>query len=130
MASRQQPNAKEKRWLESVCKFIDEAGLGILYGPEFEGRTDYQIRHVKGRTYKHNKVAIGHWFILPVPVELHDVHSNHPDNVTHFKHNFTRRFGLQSELFKEMCELMVVCDESFKLPFRANVEDAIMDTKA
>lgn len=128
MASRQQPNAEEKRWLKAVCEFINTEGLGILYGPEFEGRTDYQIHHVKGRTYKHNKVAIGHWFILPVPVELHDVHSNHPDNVTHFKHNFTNRFGKQSQIFHDMVGHIVWCEADSPIP--EEVYNAIMDTKA
>lgn len=50
------PNAKEKRfqgWIkECVCTWCSTPGPGI-------------VDHVKGSTYKHNKVLIGHWFVLP-----------------------------------------------------------------
>lgn len=127
MASRQQPNAKEKRWLKDICEFIDSEGLGILYGSEFEGRKDYQIHHVVGRTAKHNKVEIGHWFIIPVPWELHDVHSNDPDNVTHYKKNFVKRFGKQSQIFHDMVQHITWINT--ECPVEEHVYNAIMDTR-
>lgn len=128
MANRQQPNAAEKRWLKSISEFIENEGLGILYGTEFEGRSDFQLHHVVGRTAKHNKIEIGHWFVIPVPWELHDVNSDNSDNVTNFKHNFTNRFGLQSKIFEEMCHLMVMINDSV-LPFNSQVDTAIRDTR-
>ena len=120
------PNAAQVQWMKDIAEFIQDNGLDILY-PGYEGRTDFQLHHVLGRSAKHNKIAIGHWFIIPVPIELHDVGSNHPDNVTHFKRNFTERFGSQSELFKELIGGMFEC--GYKTP-NDEVYHAIMDTGA
>ncbi len=86
-----------------------------------------QIHHVVGRKGKQNKVDIGEWFILPLPIRLHDVSSNNELNVTHYHHRFTDAFGLQSELFKEMIESMV--ETGAELPFGDDVINAIMDTR-
>lgn len=55
-----QPNAEQKRWRELV------RGLGSIidYGPA-------EIHHPAGRTAKHNKVDIGHWWVLPLTKPLH-----------------------------------------------------------
>lgn len=50
------PNAAEKRfqgWIKQCdCTWCSNPGPSI-------------VDHVKGATYKHNKVLIGHWFVLP-----------------------------------------------------------------
>ena len=120
------PNSDEKQWLDDIVNHINDYGLGF-YGDEFEGRTDFQIHHVLGRTAKQNKVEIGHWFILPVPIELHAPGSNHPDNVTHFKHNFTRRYGNQRDIFESLMESMF--DSGYPTP-NDEVYHAIMSTRA
>ena len=127
-----QANAAQRRWMRDVAKFIDDVGLGGLYGPEFEGRNDFQLHHVLGRSAKHNKVPIGHWFIIPVPVELHDVGSDHPDNVTHFKKNFVKRFGDQCGIFQILYSCMAEWNKfpdcNFEIP-PLSVYAAIMDTR-
>lgn len=123
-----QANAAQKRWMKQIADFIEQESLGILYGSEFEGRKDFQLHHVLGRSAKHNKVPIGHWFIIPVPVELHDVHSNHPDNVTHFKKNFAKRFGRQSQIFHDM--VSHITWHETEIPVQEDVYNAIMDTNA
>jgi len=100
-----QPNAAQKRFIDHVCLFIERYTLGYLY-PGYEQYFGYHVHHPCGRSAKHNKVEIGHWFILPVPVELHDVSSNHPLNVTHYKHRFTETFGAQACLFRRLVEGM------------------------
>jgi len=95
------PNAQERKFLNSVIDFHNQVGVGYLYGQECQF-SPLQYHHVVGRSYKQNKIKIGNFFILPVPQELHDVGSNDPDNVTHFRHNFTRRFGNQRDLWQMM----------------------------
>ncbi len=128
-----QANAKQKKWMKDIASFIDEVGMGGLYGREYEGRKDFQLHHVLGRSAKHNKVHIGHWFIIPVPVELHDVSSNHPDNVTHFKKNFVNRFGDQRGIFQILYSCMHKWNDfdgnDFEIP-PMEVYNAIMDTNA
>lgn len=117
------PNAAERKWLQTISDWYHEIGFIDM---ELESYL-FQCHHVGGRKYKHNKVKIGHWFVLPLPFDLHDVSSNNPLNVTHHKHAFTEKFGLQSELFKEMINSMI--DHGFDLPFGDVVVDAIMDTR-
>ena len=118
-------NAKQKQWMSDIAEFIQEVGLDGLYGHEFKGRYDFQLHHVLGRSAKHNKVAIGHEFIIPVPFELHDVSSNDPDNVTHYKNAFVKRFGTQSSIF----QILISCmgQWGYDTP-SIEIYNAIMDT--
>lgn len=100
------PNTKEKAFMKAVMDFHNEYGVGYLYGDEWD-KSPLQCHHVCGRTYKQNKVHIGHYFILPIPFEIHDVHSNHPLNVTHWRHRFTDKFGYQRHLWRKMMFKMI-----------------------
>ena len=122
-----QANAKQKQWMKDIAEFTNDVGLGCLYGPEFEGRTDFQLHHVLGRSAKHNKIAIGHEFIIPVPFELHDVNSNHPENVTHRKKAFIKRFGSQTSIFQVL--YAGVAQWGYDVP-SMDIYNAIMDTNA
>lgn len=115
-------NAAQKRWMETISAWYE--GCGFI--DEQLNQYQFQLHHVGGRTYRHNKVAIGEWFILPLPIEYHDVNSDHPLNVTHHKNKFTDEFGLQSVLFKEMIDS--IRDEGTPLPFDQDVINSIMDT--
>ena len=54
------PNASQKRWRESVR----ELGSIISGGPAV-------IHHPVGRCGKHNKIDIGHWWVIPLTDEEH-----------------------------------------------------------
>ena len=99
-------NAAQKKWMSDISDACHQGIIGGMYGEEYGDCCSWQLHHVKGRSFRHNKVSIGHWFIIPVPFDLHDVSSNHPLNVTHNKHAFTDEFGKQSELFNSMIEMM------------------------
>ena len=118
-------NTEQLKWMETIATWYHDVGF------KSQGLNNSwyhcQLHHVGGRKLKQNKVPIGGWFILPLPVRLHDVNSNHPHSVTHHKNAFTDRFGLQSELFKEMIESMV--ESGATLPFGDDVIDAIEDTR-
>ena len=94
-------NTEQKKWMRDMSDFIQAVGIDKFYGDEFRGG-NFELHHVLGRSAKHNKVSIGHEFIIPVPFDLHNVLSNHSDNVTHFKHNFTKRFKMQREIFHDI----------------------------
>lgn len=91
-----QANAIQKQWMKDIAEWV-EGNHDVLYDDDFY--SSFELHHVLGRSAKHNKVSIGHEFVIPVPTELHNVMSNHPDNVTHFKKNFVKRFGTQRSLF-------------------------------
>ena len=101
-----QANAKQKQWMRDIAEWAQD-NLYVLYGDEYnDSHLPIELHHVVGRSAKQNKIAIGHEFILPVPVKLHNVMSNHTDNVTHFKKNFVKRFGTQRGLFADMVAVM------------------------
>ena len=96
------------------------------YGCVVTRRCDVQLHHVAGRTYRHNKVHIGRYFILPLCWDLHDVHSNHPHNVTHWRHTFTDEYGTQRDLFAQMCADMQ--EDGLEIP-PTNILEVIADTR-
>ncbi len=120
-------NTEQVKWMESITDYINENGLGNLYGVDYEYDTRIQRHHVLGRSAKHNKVHIGHWFILPVPFELHDPNVNHKYHVGNCKKAFVRRFGTQRSIFKRMYQDMK--QQGYKVP-NSHVFSAIMGTTA
>jgi len=126
MAKSKNANTKQRKWMSDIAEFASDQGLYLIYGDKYHD-SPFELHHALGRSAKHNKVAIGHWFIIPVPTELHKVLSDHPDNVTHFKHRFTDRFGSQRSIFDEMYAAM--CVDGYAVP-PDEVHNAIMDTRA
>ena len=120
MSKKQPSQTLITRWHGMVEWYV------AMNGPVVKGAGQVQFHHVKGRTYMHNKVHIGEWFILPLPWEYHDVHSNSGLCVTHFPKNFVAEFGKQSELWKPMVD--EIRGYYRQLPFDQDVIDAVMDT--
>tara|TARA_R110000782_G_scaffold85221_1_gene165723 strand:- start:1694 stop:2068 length:375 start_codon:yes stop_codon:yes gene_type:complete len=118
-------NEAQKQWMSDIADWANNNNLGLLY--DYDNGRGIQLHHVAGRSAKQNKVAIGHWFIIPVPFDLHDVGSSHMHNVTHHKHSFTDRFGSQRSLFSDMVDDMRM--EMYVIP-PTEVLDAIKDTSA
>lgn len=78
------PNADEKRF-HAYTKESDCIGCGNP-GPSI-------VHHCEGSCHKHNKVLIGHWFVIPLCLSCDDV-------ITHgSKPAFREQFGPQSELW-------------------------------
>ena len=120
-------NAVQKKWMDDITEFA-QTNMYVLYGDDYND--DYipiQRHHVLGRSAKHNKVAIGHWFILPVPYELHEPNVKHEFHVGHCKKAFTKRYGTQRELFNDMFAVMRA--QGYTVP-NDDVYNAIMDTNA
>jgi len=88
------PNAEEKRFhaytKESDCICCGNPGPSIVH-------------HAEGATMKHNKVLIGHWFVLPLCLACDDVITQGSRKA------FRERFGPQSDLWhfhiKDSCSL-------------------------
>lgn len=122
MILEQQTKSQEKKWYERIAKYADTHGE--FPKQDFE---QYDMHHAFGRTFKHNKVAVGGWCVIPVAKRFHDVHSNNPWNVTHFKKRYEIEFGKQIDQFIAMC--MVIKDEDGELPFGDSVIYALVDLK-
>lgn len=121
------PSSAEKQFMKDVADLASDIGLSFLYGDEWDNRYNFQIHHVVGRSYKQNKVAIGHWFILPVPTQLHDPNSNNRLSVTRYKNAFTEQFGSQKSLYSAL--LIEMKERGYILP-PLNVINAIQSTRA
>jgi len=122
-----QANAAQKKWMSDITEFINDVGLDILYGPDYEGDTRMQRHHVLGRSAKHNKVAIGHWFVIPVPYELHEPNLNHKYHVGSNKKGFVKKYGSQCGLFQ--CLVGFMAQWGYDTPPK-DAYMAIMDTRA
>ena len=119
-------NAAQKKWMNDITEWANE-NIHMLYDGGYAQDVNFQRHHVLGRSAKNNKVNIGHWFIIPVPFDLHDVSSNNKYNVTHNKKAFVKRFGNQRDLFLEMVKEMR--DDGYELPPH-NVCESIRNTSA
>ncbi len=120
MITGQQTKAQERDWYKRIAEYTEKHGEFPL-----QHFTPYDMHHVKGRKYKHNKVAVGGWFVIPVSKTYHDVNSKNPFNVTHFKKRYEIEFGQQVDQFLAMA--MTIRDEDERLPFGDDVLHAIMD---
>tara|TARA_R110002020_G_scaffold467655_1_gene691393 strand:- start:28604 stop:28975 length:372 start_codon:yes stop_codon:yes gene_type:complete len=117
-------NAAQKKWMKDIAEWAD-GGVNYLYS--CDDPKGFQLHHVLGRSAKHNKIHVGHWFIIPVPFSYHDINEKNDLNVSYFKHNFTNEFGLQSVLFERMCNDME--NLGYEIP-PDDAYYAILDTRA
>ena len=123
-----QANTVQKKWMTTITEWALNGGLRLLYGDQWEF-AKFERHHVLGKTAKHNKVAIGHEFILPVPYMLHNIREKNSLNVSYFKNNFTNQFGTQRSLFMKMCDDMF--EQGYDLTvIPLDVARAIQDTNA
>lgn len=119
-------NTKQKKWMADITEFINDEGLGMLY-PDYDQSRNMQRHHVLGRSAKQNKIAIGHWFVIPVPYELHEPNLNHEFHVGSNKKNFVRKYGSQRGIFQ--CLVSCMAQWGYDVP-PDDVYDAIMSTSA
>ena len=122
MITHQQSKSDEKKWYERVAQFASDHGCF----PHCN-LCNYDMHHVMGRKARHNKVAVGAWFVLPIQKEYHDVHSNNPFNVTHFRKRYQIEFGNQRDQFLAMC--MTIKSEDGGLIVPDEVLQSIMTTR-
>ncbi len=117
------PTAKqESDWLKRITKYAEDYGEF----PKQEGRA-FDRHHVKGREFKHNKVAIGRWYVLPIAKLYHDSQMGNSFNVTDWPRRYEIEFGDQCDQFLAMA--MTIMDEDGSLPFCTDVLNAIWDLK-
>lgn len=119
-------NKRQRDFMKDMTSFINEVGLGFLY-KGYENSTEMQRHHVVGKSAKHNKIPIGHDFVMPVPFELHDPNLSHKYHVGKCKKAFVKKFGKQSDIFQAMISGMIDFGYTMNLP-EGHVTDAIMGT--
>ena len=120
-------NAAQSKLMTDMTDLVNEIGLGFLYGDEYEGCTAMQRHHVVGRSYKQNKVPIGHEFVMPVPYGLHEPNEKHKYHVGHCKKAFVKKFGTQRSIYAKLIDAMV--ENGYPVPDQ-HILDAIQATSA
>jgi len=81
------PNAKEKqfmawvKWRPCICCSAPAPSI---------------VHHAEGATFKHQKILVGHWFILPLCQDCDDVITQGS------RRAFRDRFGPQSKLWLKL----------------------------
>jgi hypothetical protein len=122
--SKRMANTREKQWMTDITDWSND-NLHLLYGEEYRDYRAIQRHHVVGRTYIQNKTPIGHWFILPIPYEMHDPNVDHPEHVAKCPVKFKSKYGNQRDLFSTMIDSML--HQGYKMP-HSEVLNAIRST--
>lgn len=112
-----------KDWLRRVADYACTHGCFPL-----KQDCGFQLHHSVGRTGRQNKVDIGHWFIIPVQVDYHDVNSNNPLNITHHRRKYTDAFMLESMQWLAMIRT-IQQEDAGHLPFGEDVINAVLSTR-
>lgn len=121
-------NQRQKDFMKDMTSFINEVGLGYLY-KGYGCSTYMQRHHVVGRSAKHNKITIGHDFVIPIPVELHEPNYEHRYHVGKCKKEFIKEFGRQSHIFENLIYGMATNGYGNNIA-ETEIINAIMDTNA
>lgn len=104
------PNAKEKRYIRYIKTEKQCCDACGRYGP-------LVAHHCEGATFKHNKVLIGHWFLLGLCGHCDDIVTRGS------RRAFREKYGPQARIaLKALEDYMLVGDQVPK-----DVLDAIRD---
>lgn len=99
------PTAKQKRWMGEVAR------LGSI----ISGRPAI-VHHCVGTTGKHNKIEIGHWWVIPLTPEEHRA-----------LHHQGETFGFESRKAFEKDAFVQVCQLTYPIEYiTEEIESAIM----
>lgn len=118
-------NTVQRKLMSDIAEWANDGGLELLYDCDLS--KGFELHHVKGRSFKHNKIAIGHEFVYPVPYQYHAISEKNDLNVSYFKHNFTDKFGMESFIYLNMINDMK--EKGYTIP-SDKIISSIMDTGA
>ena len=123
-----QRTAIEKQWHSDVAEFASNGSFMVsIYGGHCSNPREFQLDHILGAQAKRkvNLVSekVGEFAVIPVPIELHDITSNHPLNVTTNKKKFESVIGNRLDIWLRMVFLME--SSGYTIPFDKHVKEAI-----
>jgi hypothetical protein len=119
----------EKKWLEQVVDFAMYSDwLSGMYYTSCNHPNQFQIDHLLGAQAKRKvdgvTTKVGEFVIMPIPIELHDITSNHPLNRTLKPRAYRDRFGHELSVWNKMPAEME--NEGYELPFSKDLIDAVV----
>lgn len=121
--------ATETQWLSDVLEFAQNSSwLRDMYGTHCGHVYAFQIDHIIGAQAKRKVYGVttkaGEFAIMPIPVEIHDITSNHPLNRTLKPKAYRDVFGHETQVWRSMLDAMVL--EGYELPFENELIEAVM----
>lgn len=121
--------AAEKAWLDQVVDFAMYSDwLSGMYYTSCNHPYQFQIDHILGAQAKRKvngvTTKVGEFAIMPIPIELHDLTSNHPLNRTLKPKAYRDKFGHETDVWRKMLDAMVL--EGYELPFDNDLIEAVM----
>lgn len=121
--------AAEKDWLDQVVDFAMYSDwLENIYGKHCDNPTQFQIDHLLGSKAKRKvgfeTTKVGELVIMPIPIALHDITSNHPLNRTLRPAAFRKVFGHELSVWNQMLAEME--NEGYELPFTKELINAVV----
>lgn len=119
----------EKAWLEMVVEFAQiSPWLYKVYSSHCDNCDHFQIDHLLGSKAKRKvgfeTTKVGEFVIMPIPIALHDITSNHPLNRTLRPAAFRKVFGHELSVWNQM--LIEMENEGYELPFSKELIDAVV----
>lgn len=116
--------AAEQRWLDTVVEFAtDSTWLSDMYAGHVADPYQFQIDHILGAQAKRKinglTTKVGEVAIMPIPIELHDITSNHALNRTLKPANFRNAFGHEKQVWLSMINRMD--REGYDIPWGADI---------
>lgn len=121
--------AAEKAWHTTVADFARRSHwLNTIFGGIVSDPYQFHLDHIIGAQAKRKingvTVKVGEWSVLPLPVEIHCITSNHALNRTLKPKAFRDAFGNEKDLWG----LFIVGMKSagIELPFDQDIYNAIV----
>ena len=121
--------AQEKQWHNTVAEWAKESDwLQDTFGPFVSMPYDFHIDHIIGASKKRKinlvSVKVGEFAVIPMPIQLHGITSNHPLNRTLRPATFRDYIGDEKLLFKRMIHAMK--DDGIEIPFSDEIIKSIV----
>ena len=121
--------AAEKAWLGQVVDFAQSSmWLVDLYGQYCQNPKHFEIDHIIGAQAKRKvegiTTKVGEFAIMPIPIALHDITSNHPLNRTLRPAAYRKVFGHELSVWNQMLAEME--NKGYELPFSKDLIDAVV----
>lgn len=121
--------AAEIAWHTTVADFARRSHwLNTMFGGIVSDPYQFHLDHLIGAQAKRKvngvTVKVGEWAVLPLPIELHDISSNHAMNRTLKPKAFRDAFGHEKDLWANFTSLMV--GAGIELPFDQDIYNAII----
>lgn len=121
--------AAEKAWHTTVADFARRSHwLNTMYGGIVSDPYQFQLDHILGAQAKRKingvTTKVGEWAVMPIPVEIHDITSNHALNRTLKPKAYRDAFGRETDVFASFIGTMQAAGIS--LPFDDDIFNAIV----